>query len=162
MKYRNRFFGTASSAAIVLALGLTLATPPQAANIQKQPSSEVAELKAASNKGDVVSTRKLADAYRTGQGIGKNLETAFNLYVEAARAGDAEARYRVGNAYHRGEGTDSNQISAWVWLTLAGEEHSSIKDQALTLRDKVQNSLSEAQQSRAKLLAESLEQMLPK
>ena len=157
---RNKSLLTTSITAITLTLGIALTPVTQAASTPKQPSAEVAALKAASNKGDRESTRKLADAYRTGQGIEKNLETAFNLYVEAARAGDAEARYRVGRAYHRGEGTDSNQISAWVWLTLASKEDSPIKDEALKLKETVTNSLTEAQQSRAKILSESFEQMI--
>ncbi|MTI12432.1 tetratricopeptide repeat protein [Sansalvadorimonas verongulae] len=156
MKYTTR---SALSYA-VLALGIGFVIPTQAVSTPNQPSAEVSALKAASNKGDITSTRKLADAYRTGQGIEKNPETAFSLYVEAARAGDAEARYRVGSAYHRGEGTDSNQISAWVWLTLASRDESPVKDEALTLRKTVTKSLTEAQQSRAKILSENLEQML--
>lgn len=156
---RNQSLLTTSATAIALVLGLAL-TPVSHAAGKTQPSAEVTTLKAASNKGDREATRKLADAYRTGQGIEKNLETAFNLYVEAARAGDAEARYRVGRAYHRGEGTDSNQISAWVWLTLAGKEDSPVKEDALKLRETVTKSLTEAQQSRAKILSESFEQMI--
>ena len=81
------------------------------------------------------------------------------MYAEAAREGDSTARLRLGNAYHRGEGTESNQISAWIWLTLASEGDSPVITQALELREKVSRSLSEAQQERAQILANNFREM---
>ncbi len=123
-------------------------------------TASISALQSLSESGDMTATVQLADAYRKGNGVDKDTTKAFALYSEAARAGDSLARFRLGKAYHRGEGTDSNQISAWVWLTLATEKDSAIKEQAMTLRDTVGNSLTQAQQDRAKLLVTQFKKLL--
>ncbi|MCY4472805.1 MAG: hypothetical protein OXC07_08350 [Kistimonas sp.] len=103
---------------------------------------------------------RLGDAYASGDGVTKDLVKAFDLFIQAARAGDPVARLRVGRAYHQGEGTDSNQISAWVWSTLASREGSPVKVEAMALRQKVSQRLTSAQQERAQLLVGRYEHYL--
>ncbi|MCL6272018.1 sel1 repeat family protein [Sansalvadorimonas sp. 2012CJ34-2] len=131
-------------------------------NLTEQPQITpelITQLKSKSNSGDHDATCKLADLYRKGNGINKDLTIAFDLYAEAAREGHPMARYRLGSAYHKGEGTESNQISAWIWLTLASEDDSPVKAEALQLREKVSRSLTEAQQDRAQVLANNFREM---
>ena len=103
-----------------------------------------------------------ADAYATGTGVKKNLGKAFQLYSKAARAGDPVARLRLGQAYHQGKGTDSNQISAWVWSTLASRDDSPVKEKALALRQTIGQKLTPAQTERAQFLVGRYEHYLKK
>ena len=172
MKYYQRFGSLAFLAfAVTLMLSpLSALAVSQTLNVTSEESAlkaggnqakaAVERLKTASNQRNHQATRLLGDAYRTGKGINKDLEAAFHLYTEAARAGDSVAQYRMGECYHRGEGTDSNQISAWVWLTLATETDSPVSQQAQALRETVSHLLTDAQQDRAQILAESLKQIL--
>ena len=103
-----------------------------------------------------------ADTYATGTGVKKNLGKAFQLYSKAARAGDPVARLRMGQAYHQGKGTDSNQISAWVWSTLASRDDSPVKEEALALRQSIGQRLTPAQTERARFLVGRYEHYLKK
>ncbi len=127
---------------------------------QPQVKAEnIPALTTAARNGDISATRLLGDIYRDGVVVQKNLTTAFNYYADAARAGDGQARFQLGKAYHMGQGTESNQISAWIWLTLAGEEDATVKAEAMELRDKVSQTLTPAQQERAQILADSFREI---
>ncbi|CAM3814554.1 tetratricopeptide repeat protein [Parendozoicomonas haliclonae] len=125
-----------------------------------QATQAIENLKQAYNQNDPVATRLLGDAYLQGLGVTKNSQTAFDYFSEAARKGDKLAQLRMGESYHKGQGTDANQITAWVWLTLASEDESPVKEQAISLRDTVSQSLNEAQQDRAELLTSTIRQVV--
>jgi hypothetical protein len=50
-----------------------------------------------------------------------DLQTAFREFSISARQGDAEARYRLAAMYAAGEGTPSNDLLAYKWLTCVAE-----------------------------------------
>ncbi len=76
----------------------------------------------------------------------------FSDYSIAAIQGDKNAQFRLGECYHRGTGTDSNQVSAWIWLTLSAEGESPVREEALALREVVTPLLTTHQKEYARLL----------
>ena len=76
----------------------------------------------------------------------------FSDYSVAAIQGDKNAQFRLGECYHRGTGTDSNQVSAWIWLTLSAEGESPVREEALALREVVTPLLTTHQKEYARLL----------
>ncbi len=54
--------------------------------------------------------------YYWGREVPRNLNKAFQLYLEAARRGDREAQYIAGGMYFRGMGTERNYARAFQLL----------------------------------------------
>lgn len=73
-------------------------------------------LKSAVDKNYVPSYRQLADMYYDGsKHVNKDYEKAFDLYLKAAEAGDANSYSAVGYAYREGEGTMKDYQKAKEW-----------------------------------------------
>ena len=85
--------------ALVFALSLT-AQPAQA---------QFGLFKSALQKGH--------DAYEK-----EEYQQALKHWTKAAGKGDAEAQYRLGRLYDRGEGTEENAVLALEWYTKAAEQ----------------------------------------
>ena len=66
---------------------------------------------------------ELADMYYFGRGVEKNLATALNWYIKAAKSKDhkisMKARTQVGLMYYNGIGTEVNYTEAAKWLNLS-------------------------------------------
>jgi soluble lytic murein transglycosylase-like protein len=54
--------------------------------------------------------------YERGVGIGQDASKAVKLYCKAARMGDVEAKYLIGQAYAFGRGVSRNEALAAAWL----------------------------------------------
>ncbi len=54
--------------------------------------------------------------YYWGRGVPRNLDKAFELYLEAAGRGDREAQYIAGGMYFRGMGIERNFLKAFQFL----------------------------------------------
>jgi TPR repeat protein len=57
-----------------------------------------------------------AKKYYYGQGVSKNINTAFRLYLKAAQQGSVDAMFVVGGLYMTGHGTAVNRPEAFKWL----------------------------------------------
>ena len=53
-----------------------------------------------------------AKAFYNGLGVSRDHETAFRLFLEAAKQGNAEAQYYVGLMYSLGQGVPTNYSEA--------------------------------------------------
>ena len=54
----------------------------------------------------------LAECYRNGQGVAKDLNTARTWYEKAANQTHAKAQYALGKMYRHGEGVKKNYVVA--------------------------------------------------
>ncbi len=63
----------------------------------------------------------LANCYENGDGVEKNLELAFCLYLEAAIRGDEQAVFEVGRCYQFGIGIVQDEGMAEIWFARAEE-----------------------------------------
>lgn len=86
-------------AGLFVALSFLLALPAQA---------QFGLFKSALVKGD--------EAYER-----EDFDAAFSHYTRAAKKDDAEAHFKLGRMYERGEGTEANPASALTWYTKAAE-----------------------------------------
>jgi TPR repeat protein len=55
---------------------------------------------------------RLGGAYRTGEGVTKNLAKAMKYTQLAADQGNSEADYNIGMMYYTGEGMEKNLVGA--------------------------------------------------
>ena len=82
--------------------------------------------------GDDFAQYQLGWCYEMGEGVPRNLETAFQWYLRAARQGHARAQYHYGLACSNGvPGVAWDRVEACKWLTLAAKE--GIKEAVLAL-----------------------------
>ncbi|MBW7850126.1 MAG: sel1 repeat family protein [Rhodospirillales bacterium] len=51
----------------------------------------------------------------------RDFATALVAFENQARAGDAEAQYRLATMFENGDGVDANETKAWSWLKRAAE-----------------------------------------
>lgn len=70
-------------------------------------------------QGDPEAQFNLANAYRSGHGVGADPRTAFLLWHKAAAAGVAAAQTRLGLAYAMGEGAAPDPVEAAKWFMVA-------------------------------------------
>jgi hypothetical protein len=67
---------------------------------------------------------RLATAYEHGEGVGRDLERAHDLYCRAAKKGDADAQFALGWMYANGRGRGRNDAVAGAFFELAaGQGH---------------------------------------
>lgn len=73
---------------------------------------------------ELMTMRNEAQAYEHGEGVRKDLVRAVELYCEAARFGDAEARFSLGWMYANGRGVKRDDAVASFFFELAAtQEH---------------------------------------
>ncbi len=126
---------------------------------QEQMKQAVSELQQAAKAHSAEAQRLLGEAYSKGLGVEKNLARAFEHYADAARQLDPVAQYEVAKAYFTGQGTDANMISAYMWATLSQLKESSVKEQAVKLRDDISKLLTAEQIEKARMLSDQLQQI---
>jgi TPR repeat protein len=73
------------------------------------------KLRTLAENGDVKAQVKLADGYRNGDGVGRDLQQAVLWYRKAAENDDAEAKCKLGICYHLGIGMPADFSEAVVW-----------------------------------------------
>ncbi|RRJ84041.1 tetratricopeptide repeat protein [Aestuariirhabdus litorea] len=119
-------------------------------------SEAVSLLEQAASAGDAGAKALLGKAYATGSGVDKDLERAFELFSESAHVRDPLGQFFIGEAYFLGRGTDRNLISAYLWLTLSGEQPSPVQQEAQSIQQKVAAELNPMQLEKAQILVEQL------
>lgn len=69
-----------------------------------------------------------AQKYYYGQGVSRDFNKAFQLYLQAAEKGDVDAMFIVGGMYKLGQGTVVNSNEAFKWLYKAALNGRSSKE----------------------------------
>ena len=80
------------------------------------------EMLPVAEEGHVDAQYWVADMYRNGKGIQKNLSAAAQWYTKSAEQGDRWAQYNLGVMYDLGEGVLENDKTAVKWYTKAAEQ----------------------------------------
>ena len=118
---------------------LPIAAPPAPAISPKSDSAEgIAELQAAAAAGNAASQLKLATALARGNGVQKDLVSAYAWYIAANMSGaddpskflpslskrlsasqTAEVRVKLAEMFWKGTGVKQDSTAAYTWLLLA-------------------------------------------
>ncbi len=106
------------------------------------PEGSLEQYKALAEKGNAEAQVKLADLYRTGNGVAQNLAEAVKWYRSAAEKGAAEAQFRLGELYFEGQGVVQDAKEAAKWLEKAAAQgNQAAKDKVTEIKSKTQDSL---------------------
>ncbi len=84
--------------------------------------AQVAALEASAGQGDPQALTQLAQKYEHAEGVTKDYEKANQLYCKAARAGYAEAQFKLGWIYANGRGVARDDGVAAALFTMAAEQ----------------------------------------
>lgn len=71
------------------------------------------------DQGHLKAQLELAERYRYGRNVSRDLGQAIRLYVRAAVSGDDYAPYALGNIYADGEAGTVNANHAYMWYSIA-------------------------------------------
>lgn len=111
---------------VVLAAALGSATVFYLDALQRNAPTEAPKgpsrldlLRAEAKKGQPKALYALAEKYRLGQGIGRDLQAALVFHEQAAKKGYAPSQLAVGRMYDKGEGTREDPSRAARWYNLA-------------------------------------------
>lgn len=108
--------------------------------------------KRAAERGDLISVECMADMYRDGNGIPKDLPQAFALYRKAAEKGYKHSQKCLGEMYEKGQGVPRNLPQAYLWFILGAAGDESVASD----RDRLAAMLSPAERARIEAQAEKL------
>ncbi len=79
--------------------------------------------KKVSRQNNPAALRNMAQIYTEGLGgVSRDLKKAFELYLQAAQLGDADAQFFVGHFYANGLGTVKDSVQALMWFDLVNEK----------------------------------------
>jgi hypothetical protein len=73
----------------------------------------------AAEQGSIAGQIHLAQLYRDGKGVDRDMVQAAEWYRKAAEQGDASAQGTLGLLYSVGQGVAHNDVEAYYWLDLA-------------------------------------------
>lgn len=138
--------------ALILSMGLTASIPALAdLSIIAPESSSVAtmtlpELQAAAQAGNVRAQFYLANRYKLGQGVPKDLEKAFSWFQKAALQGAAPAQLNLGQMYAEGKGVNADMTQAKLWLGKAAKQGDNRASYNLALLEERSKNLANAYQ----------------
>jgi soluble lytic murein transglycosylase-like protein len=97
-----------------------LPAPSLAVQEDAGPSSAVMEV--AENSNDPLALTRLAQRFEHAEGMPKDFAKANQLYCRAAKAGNAEAQFRLGWIYANGRGVPRDDGVAAVLFIMAAEQ----------------------------------------
>lgn len=121
----------------------------KAAN-QKILESAAAWYRVAADAGVSSAQFKLANAYATGSGVGRNIGQAIGWYGRAAQQGLSEAQLALGLLLIGGAGGTTDAVEGYKWLLLA--ERGGNADLRV-VREKASGRIAEADRTRGETLA---------
>lgn len=78
----------------------------------------------AAEQGNVAGQVGLADLYRNGQGLPRDMSQAAGWYRKAAEQGDTGAQGTIGVLYSIGQGVPRENAEAYFWFALAASVES--------------------------------------
>lgn len=87
----------------------------------KPASDPIADLKKAADAGDKDAQYNLGMRYYEGNGVAKNMSTAFQYLKPLADAGYTKAYFPVADMYHRGQGVSKDRNAAEMWYKKAAD-----------------------------------------
>jgi hypothetical protein len=88
----------------------------------KQYDKALAVCTAAAKTGDLEAKYRLGLLYEKGNGVERNLDAAFKLYLSAAQKGHAASQRRVAAAYYWGVGgVAKDEAKAFEWFKRAAD-----------------------------------------
>ena len=87
----------------------------------KPAADPIAELKTAADAGDKEAQYNLGMRYYEGNGVTKNMSTAFQYLKPLADAGYTKAYFPVADMYHRGQGVAKDRDAAEKWYQKAAD-----------------------------------------
>ena len=70
-------------------------------------------------KGNTSGMWRLADCYKMGKGVERNLRMSFEWYKQSADKGSSEGQWKLGTCYFNGEGIEKNYQIAVEWFEKA-------------------------------------------
>ena len=86
--------------------------------------AQFAALEAAAGQGDPQALTQLAQKYEHAEGVTKDFEKANQLYCKAAKAGYAEAQFKLGWIYANGRGVPHDDgVAAALFAMAANQGH---------------------------------------
>jgi TPR repeat protein len=103
-------------------LAVVLLAPPLGANAATSDANSRLATQAASAAEDPAALVVLATRYQRGQGVPRDLAQAAALYERAAKLGNAEAQFNLGNMYLLGEGVPRDDDWAFTWFREAAQQ----------------------------------------
>ena len=77
--------------------------------------------KKAADQGYADAQYSLGILYLTGTGVARDYDKARQLFQQAANQSNASGQYQLGLIYLKGRGVPVNLVTAYKWLTLAGD-----------------------------------------
>lgn len=86
------------------------------------PAAESIRVEAVLNSNDPAAMTRLAQRYEHAEGVPKDFFKANRLYCRAAKAGYAEAQFRLGWIYANGRGVPRDDGVAAVLFVMAAEQ----------------------------------------
>src|SRR5205823_4704661 len=113
--------------------------------------------KAAATLEYPVAEFRLANLLLSGKVMREGYPAPFELMLNAARAGFAEAQYQLGLMYLEGQEVPANRVSAACWLILATARLDGVEQQQAKIqRDQVEAKIGPVQYARAESLADQI------
>ena len=110
-----------SSTANTTAGNSNTSTNSSTSSASNPASDPIAELKTAADAGDKDAQYNLGMKYYEGNGVTKNMSTAFQYLKPLADAGYTKAYFPVADMYHRGQGVAKDRNAAEMWYKKAAE-----------------------------------------
>ena len=92
------------------------------ATVPAPPAGPVSSEAALAGSEDAVALTELAARYQQGRGVKQDLPRAAQLYEQAAKLGNAEAQFNLGNLYLLGEGVPQDDDWAFTYYRAAARQ----------------------------------------
>ncbi len=108
--------------------------PDDAADAWKKAA---AWFRKAAERGDIPGEIHLADCYRDGRGVAREMAQAAQWYRKAADQGDAAAQGTLAMLYVMGQGVPQSDVDAYFWLDLAAAVSSPNQERYIVNRQNV-------------------------
>lgn len=141
--------GTGNAAAQIKA-GDAYAAGPGSERTPRQLAADYKEAaswyRKAADQGSSAAQIKLADLYRDGRGVSRDMAQAVVWYRKAADQGDAGAQGTLGLLYSVGMGVAQDYVEAYYWLDLASSVPGPNQGRYMTNRQSVGEHITTDQQ----------------
>lgn len=129
--------GDRRAAAALARLGVRTGQEPtamvaaNAAMLAGDKEEAAAKFRVAADEGNMVARFRLAEMYRTGDGVKADPRAAVTLYEQAANQGHADSQFRLALALRTGAGVPADVPQGIAWLRKAAEQQYAKAEHAL-------------------------------
>lgn len=127
-------------------------------------SMAIAQLTNFANSGDKNAQFFLANRYKAGSGVIRDLNKAFDWFMASAKQGAAPAQLNVGQMYATGKGVKKDLTQAQKWLEMAARQGDNRASYNLALLNERSKDLASAYKwyeltARPEMLSDSVRQL---